>query len=202
MTKKILNAGAVLIMIFLLGNIIGIKAQTDGIADKLVRFHIVADSDSIGAQNVKWEVRKKIFERLKMPEFKSKEEALSYFKSEKENIEKTAEETLLKNGCNYGCKVYIGKKYFPVRKYKTFTLPSGIYDTVSIALGSAEGRNFFCIMYPSVCAVSSISEETDESPSLLGSVLTDSEVDAVSKTGGKTVVKFKIAEIFGKIMSN
>ena len=40
MAKKILNAGAVLIMIFLLGNIIGIKAQTDGIADKLVRFHI------------------------------------------------------------------------------------------------------------------------------------------------------------------
>lgn len=202
MKEKILKILPVLILIFLTGNIIGLKARTDEVSDKLVRFHIVADSNSEEDQSVKWEVRRKIFEDIDMKNINSKEQALEYFVSEKENIEHIAEKVLKENGKKYGCKVYIGKKYFPVREYKSFVLPAGVYDTISVALGSGRGENFFCVMYPSLCAVSSISERTDENPKLLNGVLTEEEVKSVTDTGRKTVIKFKIAEMVGKIMSN
>ena len=81
-------------------------------------------------------------------------------------------------------------------------LPAGIYDTVSVNLGRAKGENFFCVMYPSLCMINSIIEKTDECPELLGSVLTDKETKIVTDVSDKTVVKFKIAEMISKCMSN
>lgn len=202
MKKRILKIIPVFLFVFAVGAAIGIKAQTDSISDKIVRFHIVADSNGYEAQKVKWEIREKIFENVNLESINSKESALEYFEAEKENIKKIADEVLKENNLSYRSSVYIGKKQFPVREYNTFTLPSGIYDTVSVKLGSGEGENFFCVMYPSLCMVSSISEKTDENPEMLGSVLTKSEADMVTNKGNKTVIKFKIAEIFDEFMSN
>ena len=195
--NKVLKTIPVLIFVFFLGSAIGIKAQTDDLPQKIVRFHIVADSNSKEAQAVKWEIRKAIFENIA-----SKEDALSYFKNEKETIRKIADDILKKNGFSYRSNVYIGKKQFPVRVYNSFVLPAGIYDTVSINLGRAEGENFFCVMYPSLCMINSISEKTDECPELLGSVLNEKETQLITDTSEKTVIKFKIVEIVSKFMSN
>ena len=200
--NKVLKTIPVLIFVFFLGSAIGIKAQTDDLPQKIVRFHIVADSNSKEAQAVKWEIRKAIFENINLENIASKEDALSYFKNEKETIRKIADDILKKNGFSYRSNVYIGKKQFPVRVYNSFVLPAGIYDTVSINLGRAEGENFFCVMYPSLCMINSISEKTDECPELLGSVLNEKETQLITDTSEKTVIKFKIVEIVSKFMSN
>ena len=69
--KKILNIIPVLIFVFTVGTAIGIKAQTNEIPEKMVRFHIVADSDDEEAQKVKWEIRKKIFENINFEKINS-----------------------------------------------------------------------------------------------------------------------------------
>lgn len=200
--NKVLKTIPVLIFVFFLGSAIGIKAQTDDLPQKIVRFHIVADSNDDKAQEVKWEIRKAIFENINLENIDSKENALLYFKSQKENIEQIADDILKKNGFSYKSNVYIGKKQFPVRVYNSFVLPAGIYDTVSVNLGRAKGENFFCVMYPSLCMINSVIEKTDECPELLGSVLTDKETEIVTDVSDKTVVKFKIAEMISKFMSN
>ncbi len=200
--NKILKIIPVLIFVFAVGSAIGIKAQTEELSDKIVRFHIVADSNEKEAQAVKWEIRKAIFENINLENIDSKEDALLYFRSQKENIEKIADEILKKNNLSYRSKVYVGKKQFPVREYNSFVLPSGIYDTVSVNLGSAKGENFFCVMYPSLCMINSVTEKTDECPELLGSVLNEEETQLITDTSEKTVIKFKIVEIMNKFMSN
>jgi len=200
--NKLLKIFPVLIFVFLVGSAIGIKAQTEGLSDKIVRFHIVADSNEEEAQEVKWEIRKAIFDNINLENISSKEDALLYFNSQKENIEKIADEILKNNKLSYSANVYIGKKQFPVREYNSFVLPAGIYDTVSVNLGSGKGKNFFCVMYPSLCMINSITEKTAECPEMLGSVLTDKETQLVTDTSEKTVVKFKIAEMLDKFMSN
>ena len=141
--NKILKAIPVLIFVFFLGSAIGIKAQTDDLPQKIVRFHIVADSNDDKAQEVKWEIRKAIFENINLEGISSKEDAISYFKSEKENIKKIADDILKKNNLSYKSDIYIGKKQFPLRVYNSFLLPYGIYDTVSVNLGKGSGENFF-----------------------------------------------------------
>lgn len=199
--KRILKIIPVLIFVFFVGTAIGIKAQTNELSDKIVRFHIVADSNSNEAQKVKWEIRKEIFEKINLENISSKDDALLYFESEKENIKNIADSILKKNNLLYESEVYIGKKEFPVREYNSFILPAGIYDTISVNLGSGKGKNFFCVMYPSLCMVSSVSEKTDECPELLGSVLTEKEKELVTDMSEKTVVKFKIVEMFDKFIS-
>ena len=61
--NKILKAIPVLIFVFFVGSAIGMKAQTDSLSSKIVRFHIVADSNDDKAQAVKWEIRKAIFDK-------------------------------------------------------------------------------------------------------------------------------------------
>lgn len=191
----------VLIFVFLTGTLIGVQALSESVSDDLVRFHIVADSNSEASQNVKWQVRKEIFETLDLSGINSKEEALSYFKSNRKKITDIADKVLSENNMHYKSHVYIGKKTFPVREYKSFILPAGVYDAVCVTLGEGKGENFFCVMYPSLCMISSVTEKTEENAELLNSVLTEKETKAVTDTGNKTVIKFKFAEIAEKIMS-
>lgn len=200
MKNNILKTVPVLIFVFLIGVSIGFAKETKGVSEKIVRFHIVADSDNDIDQKVKWEVRKRIFENVDLSEINSKENALVYFNKNRENIENIANEVLKENRMPYRSKVYIEKKEFPVREYNSFVLPAGIYDTVSVTLGEGNGKNFFCVMYPSLCMVSSVTEKTEECPQLLGSVLSENETQLVTDSKNKAVIKFKIAQIAEKFL--
>ena len=133
-----------------------------------------------------------------LKDINSKEDALSYFENEKENIRNIANEIIKKNGFSYGCEVNIGKKYFPVRVYDSFVLPSGIYDAVCVDLGSAKGENFFCVMYPSLCMLNS----KTQSKEAFEMVFDDSETRLLTDVSKKTVIKFKLAEMIEGFMSN
>lgn len=195
----------VIVLTFAIGSLIGLRAKAHDISDKLVRFHIVANDNSAEAQEIKWEIRKKIFEYFEGTDLKSinsKEEATAFFKKEKRKIKEIADAALIDRGFAYKSEIFIGKKRFPVKKYNSFVLPSGIYDTVSIVLGDGGGENFFCVMYPSVCEISSISENTNDNSEKLGCVLSETETELVTDVGNKTIFKLKLLEIVEKFLSN
>ncbi len=174
------------------------KGSVENINSSIVRFHIRANSNSEFDQDIKMAARQYFFESFSLESADNKAEVLLYFSENESKIEEAVNGFLKKQNVSYKCNVKVGKELFPIRKYSDFTLPAGVYDSVIITLGKGDGDNFFCVMYPSVCILDGITQSTDEKLKLLDDVLTDEEIKLISSDSEKTVVKFKIIEIFNK----
>ena len=120
-----------------------------------LRLHIRANSNSEIDQNIKYEIKDELVEFL-TPYFcnvTSKNEAVGIVNNLKEKMSEICVEVLRKNGFNYSANVKINNEYFPTRTYSNTTLESGYYDAVIVELGSAEGDNWWCVMYPPLCFI-------------------------------------------------
>lgn len=117
------------------------------------RLHILANSDSAADQETKYGLRDYILGDLGylFRSGESKEEAVLLARRNLPLIEERANEYLARRGCAYGAVCTVEKCAFTTRKYGDVTLPAGEYDALRIVLGKGEGRNWWCVLYPSVC---------------------------------------------------
>lgn len=199
MLKRILLVGMVL---FVFGFLYSAIASTNEINEKFVRFHIIANSNSEEDQKIKMQIRNEIFEKMDFSSITSKSEALAFFRAHIQEIENIANKILIDNHFEYRAKAQVIKKQFPIRAYTNFTLPSGLYDAISIELGEAKGANFFCVMYPSLCMIEGVSEKTDGNIETLNNVLTENEVETITGDKNKVLIKLKVVEIFNNIVAH
>ena len=112
-------------------------------------------------------------------------------------------ECIKSNGFNYTCNLEIGNFYFPTKYYGNISLPAGYYDGLKINIGNAEGKNWWCSLYPPLCfadvSTGIVNEETKE---ILKNNLTEDEYILISNEKEKIKLKFKIVEIISKYMKN
>ena len=178
--------------------IVSLKTYADnvqsGIAEKIVRLHIVANSNSDYDQNLKLKVRDGVldFMREKMENCKNKQESMAVLEESKEEIKEKAESILKENNCFYAVDVKFEKTLFPVKSYDGITLPSGMYDAVRIDIGKAEGKNWWCVMYPSLCIYGSEKENNSTPQKELKNILTDEEYSVIADKDG---INFKFAAV-------
>lgn len=120
---------------------------------ELVRLHVVADSDSEEDQAVKLRVRDAVLESIReeLDNLTDAEQARAYLRENLPRIEAVANQTLRALGCTDTAVVTLTAESFAARVYDTFTLPAGIYDALRITIGSGEGRNWWCVAFPSLC---------------------------------------------------
>ena len=125
-----------------------------------IRIHVRANSDSDEDQSVKLAVRDAIVQYLAPLSIgvKSKGEMWSLLQNKKEEIARTANDTLVSCGYDYGSCVRLASESFPTRSYGDLTLEAGEYDAVIVELGSGEGKNWWCVAFPPLCFIAS--EET------------------------------------------
>lgn len=125
------------------------------ISNKLVRFHVIANSDSIEDQKVKLRVRDAILDKLRKPLEKcdTRAESLVLLQKEKKAIEKISDQILLGNGKHYVAKAIIGDFKFPIKSYGNVTLPPGKYRALRVVLGKGDGKNWWCVMFPPLCFI-------------------------------------------------
>lgn len=169
-----------------------------GIANQVIRFHVIANSDSEVDQGVKLLVKNKVVVYLqkKLKDVKTKTEAEKVIVKEIPAVQKIAKKTVREEGYDYACNVRLGDQAFPVKMYGDLTFPAGTYEALLVTLGKAKGRNWWCVMFPSLCMVDgTYSIVPDSSKSLLKNVLSPTEYNAVSgKDDVKVEYKFKAAE--------
>ena len=155
----------------------------------ILRLHIVADSDSERAQEVKLKVRDAVLQNVSLGD----EDFL-------EKAEEEANRVLEENGEGYGAKAYYGKFYFPAKEYSGITLPAGDYYGVRLVLGNGAGRNWWCIMYPPMCAVSENEMELKKSSEkILQRTLSPGSYELITGSGEKIKIRFKTVEIIQAI---
>lgn len=144
----------------------GFDSSCDNIRRNVLRLHIIANSDSEADQEIKLKIRDEILKTTNIfEECTDLNSAVSVAEQEKELIEETAKKVLEQNGFNYDVSVEIGDSYFTTREYDDFTLPAGTYKSVIVRLGKAEGKNFWCVLFPAVCVPSATKHNLNESVS-------------------------------------
>lgn len=131
----------------------GFQKQTDY---EYLRIHIRANSNLCIDQDVKYQIKDKMVNFLTpfLCQCNDKETAIKMVNDNLENLEKIADQTLNQNGFEYKSKAKISKEYFPTRVYDGLVLESGNYDALVVELGKAQGDNWWCVVYPPLCFVS------------------------------------------------
>lgn len=168
------------------------------IAKKILRFHVLANSDSKEDQEVKIKVRDAIGNLLepKLQGAKSRKETERIVKENMPEIITTAEGTLEKNGYHYGATARVADVDFPDKTYGAYTFPKGNYRALQITLGKGNGHNWWCVLYPNMCFQGSVYEVVDESSEkALREVLTQEEYADVFDSG-KIQIRWKFLDYF------
>ena len=180
-----------LIFTLLFGSLSYTNDASNNISNKVLRMHVLANSNSINDQRLKIAVKNNILKSTQelFTDCDNLEESIEIAQSNTELIKASAQEVIKKYNKNYDVKVYVDNEFFDVREYKDFTLPSGNYNTVKIVIGEGKGKNWWCVMYPAVC-ISACSDDFDKA-------LTKEEKKLI--TSKKYIPKFKILEIINKI---
>ncbi len=170
------------------------------IAQKVVRLHIVANSDSDTDQNLKLKVRDSVIEFMgdKFNNCKSREESINIIKLNIDAIKQTAEKTLQSENCYYNVDVSFERTLFPVKNYEDITLPAGYYDALNIKIGESKGHNWWCVMYPSLCIYNNGEEFIQEEE--LKNILTSEEYSIITGCD-KINIKFATVELVKEIES-
>lgn len=129
------------------------------LTENFFRFHVLANSDSEEDQALKLKVRDAVIDYLEpgLKESDSKEATRAYILSHLPEITDVAGRTLRAAGSDYDLRVVVGESEFPTKSYGSVTLPAGRYEALRIEIGEAEGRNWWCVMFPTLCFV----EETE-----------------------------------------
>lgn len=135
------------------------------VAGQVLRLHIVADSNSDADQTVKLAVRDAVITYLEpyLGNVTTKQEAIAVIETRLAELTDITDRVLAENGFSYTAKVSLGKAYFPVKLYGDLTLPAGEYDALKICLGSASGKNWWCLVFPQLCFVDVTSGTLPES---------------------------------------
>lgn len=174
-------------------DILAAKIQ-QGIAAQVIRFHVLADSDSAWDQANKLAVRDAVLDYLNdvLPENMNVVQTENFIENHLKNIRQVAEETLARRDCSDPVQAQLVQDDFPEKTYGDCTFPAGTYEALRISIGRAEGHNWWCMIYPGLCfngeSGFSISEENK---TLLKGVLTEEEFQTVVGEG-KIRLGFKI----------
>ncbi len=125
----------------------------DALGDNLIRFHVRANSNSDVDLALKYKVRDAVLYSIEedLKGCSTKKEALEYLTDNLKLIKEIATKTLQAEGYNYAVDVYITNDYFPTRQYGEMVLPAGYYEALRIDIGLANGENFWCLLYPTMC---------------------------------------------------
>lgn len=192
-----LFAGAVVFLYvwtFVLGN----DWMQPSIASKILRFHVLANSDSTADQSVKEKVRDAVGIYLQplLQESGSLEETKAIVDENMEDIILVAKQTLEENGYEYDVRAHITRTDFPEKTYGAYTFPKGEYEALQIVIGEGEGQNWWCVLYPNMCFRGSVFEVIEEEAGeALREVLSPWEYADVFDSG-KVELRFKFLEFF------
>ena len=162
--KHELIFAAGLILAILISNTVGIirdGRRLDSLRGSVLRLHILAESDSDRDQQLKLYVRDALLESGILGEADSLAEAESIAAERLPDIERIAETVLRANGCELPVEAELADTEFDVRTYGDITMPAGTYRALRVKIGSAQGHNWWCVMYPSLC-VPAACEVTDD----------------------------------------
>lgn len=174
----------------------------EGISGKVVRFHVLANSDTAEDQALKLAVRDRVLREYRslLSECTSKEDTWKTLRSLRRSISETAQQEVWEKGYTYPVRVSLVREEFPFKQYEDLIFPAGVYDALRIEIGAGAGQNWWCVLYPQMCFVDAAwGYSTKESHQRLQNTLTEEEFLVVSAMEQEKVtpkIKLKLVELW------
>ena len=189
LTSSILIAATVLSLVPCLG-----EAE---VYNNTLRLHLIAESDSDADQALKLKVRDAVLEctSAKVSSCSSFEEAYGVISLMTDEIEAAAEKCIKENGCAASVRVELGLEKYPRRVYGECTIPAGEYNSLRVIIGEGEGKNWWCVLFPSVCM--GFARDKSEYAAV---GFTPQEYRVITKNSGSWKIRFKILEVLSDIV--
>lgn len=171
------------------------NARQNRLSGELVRLHVVAESDSPEDQAVKLEVRDAVLNFLspKLKDVKNVQEAQSVISDSLPELTNLAGAVTFARGKDCSVSARVNSERFPTRDYDGFSLPAGDYVSLRVSLGEAQGKNWWCVVFPPLCMAA-----VEEGADAFGQLSEESR-EIIRTEDGQYNLKFHIIEIFEKI---
>ena len=167
------------------------------LSGKLLRLHVVANSDSDADQALKLEVRDAVLDCAagyleNVSDVRAAEQVLGAHLAE---LAGAGQAVVREKGYDYAVRASLGTSHFPTKTYNGFALPAGDYRALRVTIGAGEGRNWWCVVFPALC-VSAASEWQDTAVS---GGLSDEDVRLMAEEDEGYVLRFKCLELWDKL---
>lgn len=182
--------------VFLVIGALALRTQ-DQLADKVVRLHILANSDSKEDQALKLRVRDRVLERATelLEQSGDRKEAEGLLRGNLLELERIAAEEIAAAGYDYSVSAELTDTVFPTKAYDGFTLPAGEYLALRIVIGAGGGRNWWCVVFPPLCTASA----ADVPASALAAGFSENEVGLITEENQGYILKFKTVELWEQL---
>lgn len=203
-TGYIAGMTVVTAVLFLGGIKIRQQSLQQGIAEKILRFHVLAASDTKEDQELKLKVRDAvgIYMEEELADALNKSESEELVRLHLGKIEAVAEQTIKEAGYDYPVTASLAYVEFPEKTYGAYVFPAGTYEALEVVIGEGKGHNWWCVMYPNLCFSGSVYEVVDEeAEERLREVLSTEEYEAVFSSGNVRV-EWKSLAFFKELVSD
>lgn len=167
----------------------GVIAASEDIPSRVLRLHVLANSDSTADQALKLKVRDRILKDSSVwfTGAATRDEAEAQAAKHLKDLQQQAADELRRNACQDSVCVSLENTWFPTRQYSNVTLPAGTYRALRVVIGKGQGHNWWCVLFPALCLPSAEPEKK------LDDVLTKPEEQL---TGCQYQIKFKTVELY------
>ena len=173
----------------------GFAKTSEEISQDVLRLHILANSDSAEDQALKLAVRDRL--RADVPELfaeaKDRDSAAAAAQERLDEIRAIVTDEIARQGYDYTCDAQIVDMYFNTREYDDFAMPAGNYRALRVTIGAAEGKNWWCVMFPPLCLPSAAEAPTVEES------FSAQEAELMQAPEPQYEVKFKTLEVWEKV---
>ena len=178
---------------FLLSGIWATRTQA-ALADKVVRLHVLANSDAEADQKLKLQVRDAVLQEAEwlLEAAEDRTEAEAVLQNALDTLETAAATEIAARGYDYSVRVALEETTFPTREYEDFTLPAGKYLALRVIIGAGEGQNWWCVVFPPLCTAAT----SETSVAAMASGMTEEQVRLITEENTGYVLKFKSIELW------
>lgn len=171
--------------------------RQDALARKMIRLHVIANSDSAEDQALKLEVRDKVlnFTTNVLQRSVDMEDAQMQLQDALDRIENIAQREIVNQGYDYPVTAQLTRTEFPLKEYDGFSLPAGEYMALRLVIGEGEGQNWWCVVYPPLCTAAA----TDMPRTAVAAGLTDDDVNLITEEDAGYVLRFRSVELWEQL---
>lgn len=159
---------------------------------ELIRLHVLANSDDPEDQKLKLKVRDAVISYLapQLEHVANIEMAREVVQDNQQQLMEVAQQVLSANGSNYPVDIKMGLYDFPLKSYGNFVLPAGQYEAVRILIGKAEGKNWWCVLFPPLCFI-----DVTNAAAVTATTSQENKQEAIS-SADDIEFRWKIAELW------
>lgn len=196
MPKRFYVAIAILLIAMMALSFLPVHGERD-IYDTVVRLHVLANSDTEEDQALKLMVRDGVLEAATplVEGCTTQAEAVEALTTHLPELEAAALAVMESEGYDYPVTVLLGEEDYPTRTYESCAFPAGTYVSLRVLIGSGEGQNWWCCLFPPLC-LSAATAKQDNEDAFIRVGLTKDQYGIITETGKtKYKVRFKILEV-------